>query len=158
MTADDVLNELKLAAHNIVSGNRLGTAADAAKFANLWLQSCAAPEAGRTIPIGTLVDRFLAWKLPEDFHPDAGISFQPYFNVEWNAKHGRPPQRNEPIGTNLLTADQARAMLEHVLAPMMGSLPKRAHCCRLLEDVPQKCPDCPASPTPQLGAQPKEKS
>lgn len=62
-----------------------------------------------------MVDRFLSWKLPEDFHPDAGISFSPYFNVEYNAKHGKPPQRHEPIGTNLLTATQARAMLEHVL-------------------------------------------
>lgn len=63
-----------------------------------------------------MVNRFLSWKLPEDFHPDAGISFSPHFNVEYNAKQGRPPQRHEPIGTNLLTATQARAMLEHVLA------------------------------------------
>lgn len=62
-----------------------------------------------------MVDRFLSWKLPEDFHPDAGISFSPFFNVEYNAKQGKPPQRHEPIGTNLLNADQARAMLEHVL-------------------------------------------
>lgn len=69
-----------------------------------------------------MVTRFLGWKLPEDFHPDAGISFQPYFNVEWNAKHGKPPQRHEPIGTNLLNADQARAMLEHVLAVAPSSI------------------------------------
>lgn len=63
-----------------------------------------------------MVSRFLSWKLPEDFHPDAGISFSPHFNVEYNAKQGKPPQRHEPVGTNLLTATQARAMLEHVLA------------------------------------------
>ena len=63
-----------------------------------------------------MVNRFLGWKLPEDFHPDAGISFQPYFNVEWNAKQGKPPQRHEPVGTNLFTAVQVKAMLEHVLA------------------------------------------
>lgn len=63
-----------------------------------------------------MVDRFLAWKLPADFHPDAGISFNPYFNVEYNAARGLPPQRHEPIGTNLLTAEQARQMLEYILA------------------------------------------
>jgi len=63
-----------------------------------------------------MVNRFLSWPLPPDFHPDAGISFNPEFNIEWNAKHGKPPQRHEPIGTNLLTAEQARAMLEFVLA------------------------------------------
>jgi hypothetical protein len=64
-----------------------------------------------------MVNRFLSWKLPEDFHPDAGISFSPLFNVEYNAKLGIPPARHQPIGTNLFNADQARAMLEHVLAP-----------------------------------------
>jgi hypothetical protein len=63
-----------------------------------------------------MVNRFLSWKLPVAFHPDAGISFKRYFNVEYNAKHGKPPQRHEPMGTNLLTATQAREMLEHVLA------------------------------------------
>lgn len=63
-----------------------------------------------------MVSRFLSWKLPEDFHPDAGISFSPHFNVEYNAKLGLPPQRHDPVGTNLFTATQARAMLEHVLA------------------------------------------
>ena len=40
-----------------------------------------------------MVSRFLMWRLPDDFMPDCGIH-----------------------GTNLLTAEQARAMLEHVLA------------------------------------------
>ena len=58
-----------------------------------------------------MVDRFLCWKLPEAFYPDAGISFSPahpyagdeFGNSRW------------PVGTNLLTADQARAMIEHIL-------------------------------------------
>lgn len=51
-----------------------------------------------------MVSRFLGWKLPDDFFPDAGISFKaPQHPNGW------------PIGTNLLTADQARAMLEYVL-------------------------------------------
>lgn len=58
-----------------------------------------------------MVNRFLAWKLPENFCPDAGISFKPTFN-----EHTAYPMRHEPIGTNLFDADQTRAMLEHVLA------------------------------------------
>lgn len=53
------------------------------------------------------VSRFLNWKLPSDFSPDAGISFNklPHLHDthEW------------PIGTNLLNADQAKDMLEHIL-------------------------------------------
>lgn len=51
-----------------------------------------------------MVDRFLKWRLPEDFRPDGGVSFvQPNHPHSW------------PVGTNLLTATQAREMLEHVL-------------------------------------------
>lgn len=57
-----------------------------------------------------LVDRFLRWKLPEDFNPDGGISFKREFN-----EHMEYPMKHKPVGTNLLTADQARAMLEYVL-------------------------------------------
>lgn len=56
--------------------------------------------------IKTAVDRFLCWKLPKDFAPDAGISFDKqheYESYRW------------PIGTNLLTAPQAKAMFEHCL-------------------------------------------
>jgi len=53
------------------------------------------------------VNKFLTWKLPDDFFPDCGIIFD-----------GRKPDANGyeprwPIGTNLLTAQQARAMFEH---------------------------------------------
>ena len=52
-----------------------------------------------------MVTRFLGWKLPQDFMPDGGVTFTPINHPNaW------------PIGTNLLTAVQARAMLEHVLA------------------------------------------
>ena len=62
--------------------------------------------------ISEMVNRFLNWKLPKDFWPDAGISFKPtkpydgdeYGNSWW------------PAGTNLLTADQAREMIVHMLA------------------------------------------
>lgn len=65
--------------------------------------------------IKQMVTRFLGWKLPEDFHPDDGISFEPFFNVEWNAKQGKPPQRRTPTGTNLFTSTQAEAMVRYML-------------------------------------------
>jgi len=58
-----------------------------------------------------MVTRFLCWKLPEHFNPDGGISFVRDYNQ--NTPY---PAKHEPIGTNLFTADQAREMLEHVLA------------------------------------------
>lgn len=62
-----------------------------------------------TTKIDKMVNRFLCWMLPKDFGPDAGISFKPTkpdgYGTHW-----------WPVGTNLLTADQARAMFEHVTA------------------------------------------
>lgn len=60
--------------------------------------------------IGEMVDRFLCWELPKDFAPDCGISFDGRNDDEWNKN------KTWPIGTNLLTADQARQMFEHVTA------------------------------------------
>lgn len=60
--------------------------------------------------IKAMVDRFLTWKLPEDFAPDGGISFKPTFN-----DHLPTPMRHEPSGTNLFTASQAGAMIRHLL-------------------------------------------
>ena len=58
--------------------------------------------------IDKMVDRFLAWKLPGDFGPDAGVTFNP--------GHIAPSSPHWPTGTNLLTADQTRQMFEHVTA------------------------------------------
>ena len=68
-----------------------------------------------------LVARFLSWKLPPDFRPDAGISFAPEYN------NGTPEGgRHEPSGTNLLNAEQAFAMFRHVLDhPAVTALPSR---------------------------------
>jgi hypothetical protein len=71
-----------------------------------------------------MTERFLQWKLPQPFRPDAGISFEPEFNVEWNAKHGRPPQRHEPLGTNLFGYEEAEAMVRHMLEGMTGEAPE----------------------------------
>ena len=51
--------------------------------------------------IDKMVDRFLSWPLPKDFMPDGGVLFKPIPN-------------HQPIGTNLLTAEQARKMIEHM--------------------------------------------
>ena len=76
-----------------------------------------------------MVNRFLQWKLPKDFHPDAGIGFNPFFNVEYMASQGKPPMRHEPVGTNLFDATQADAMVRF----MIEGLPRAA-----LEGAPVK--------------------
>lgn len=57
-----------------------------------------------------MVDRFLSWKLPDNFNPDGGASFKAEFNenTPW-------PMRHEPSGTNLLDYTQAEAMVRHML-------------------------------------------
>lgn len=53
-----------------------------------------------------MVNRFLMWKLPRDFHPDHGISFKnpfPHLPQHW------------PVGTNLFNAEQAERMVRHML-------------------------------------------
>lgn len=56
--------------------------------------------------IKTMVERFLGWKLPENFNPDGGISFEPLGNKETIHEFKR-----EPSGTNLLDYEQAKAMV-----------------------------------------------
>jgi hypothetical protein len=67
-----------------------------------------------------MVDRFLGWRLPEHFRPDAGISFNAEYNVEFNAKYGKPPARHQPTGTNLFDREQADAMVRYMLEGMPG--------------------------------------
>jgi hypothetical protein len=62
------------------------------------------------------VNRFLGWKLPKDFGPDCGISFDGRKDDEFNKN------KSWPIGTNLLTADQAKAMFEHCLLVKKGGV------------------------------------
>ena len=62
-----------------------------------------------------MVDRFLMWKLPTDFGPDGGVSFDPIANKGLQYQY-----RREPVGTNLFTATQATAMIRH----MIDGLPK----------------------------------
>jgi hypothetical protein len=53
-----------------------------------------------------MVTRFLSWNLPQDFEPDCYILFSPVTARD---------HRCWPSGTNLLNAEQAKVMLEHVL-------------------------------------------
>lgn len=73
-----------------------------------------------------MVHRFLAWELPKDFGPDGGVAF----TREVQTVDGKRDRADLgpgwwPVGTNLLTAEQARAMLTHVLAttPVKGAEP-----------------------------------
>ena len=57
-----------------------------------------------------MVDRFLMWKLPENFNPDDGISFDRI------GSRGTPYEYTRtPSGTNLFGADQAEVMVRHML-------------------------------------------
>lgn len=57
-----------------------------------------------------MVNRFLGWKLPNDFSPDCGISFTKLSNME-------------PVGTNLLTAAQTKEMFKYLLKDFARYLP-----------------------------------
>lgn len=65
------------------------------------------------------VDKFLCWKLPDDFSPDGGIRFTKAFNT-----HTDWPSVHEPIGTNLFTAVQAKEMFEHCLSELSTTPPQ----------------------------------
>lgn len=63
-----------------------------------------------------MVSRFLAWQLPKDFGPDGGISFsRTVRTMDGEKERAEMGPEWWPTGTNLLSAEQARAMLEFVL-------------------------------------------
>ncbi|WP_292636938.1 hypothetical protein [Mesorhizobium sp.] len=64
-----------------------------------------------------MVSRFLGWKLPTTFSPDAGINFKAEYNDSpaTMALLGiDKPMRHEPVGTNLFSAVEAEAMVRHM--------------------------------------------
>lgn len=64
-----------------------------------------------------MVDRFLGWRLPQDFRPDAGISFtRPSYHPSVDAT---------PSGTNLFDAQQAEAMLRYLIEGLPSPQPAR---------------------------------
>jgi hypothetical protein len=81
-----------------------------------------------------MVSRFLSWKLPEGFSPDGGITFTPVMNEGTEYAY-----RSDPSGTNLFNAEQATAMVRHMLeggpavaAPDVGELAAQATSAMLL--------------------------
>lgn len=60
-----------------------------------------------------MVDRFLGWRLPSNFNPDNGISFERIAGAS-----GPHPFGREPSGTNLFDATQADAMVRYMLDGM----------------------------------------
>jgi hypothetical protein len=74
------------------------------------LQAIRVLKACSKVDVETMVNRFLSWKLPANFMPDGGISFEPYYK---NGTFGGGTRK--PTGTNLLDATQARAMVLHML-------------------------------------------
>jgi len=57
-----------------------------------------------------MVDRFLQWRLPENFNPDGGISFKRIENT-----HAPDFPYPPPTGTNLLDATQAEEMVRYMI-------------------------------------------
>lgn len=86
-----------------------------------------------------MVDRFLSWRLPDNFSPDAGVSFKAEFN-----EHTRFPSRHQPMGTNLFDYTQAEAMVRHMVeGPLLPPAPDGAtEGWRLV----------PVEPTPEMVA------
>lgn len=74
---------------------------------------------GRDQFISKAVDRFLGWRLPKDFYPDCGISFKPP-----EKPHPDVLYEYWPVGTNLFTADQAKAMFEHCIQEREVIMPR----------------------------------
>lgn len=95
----DVIVTVRSAGENDASSIILNRA-QAVALAHDILRHYRAP----TPDVKAAVDRFLGWRLPDTFRPDAGISF-------------KPPQHpfGWPTGTNLFNAEEARAMFEQVL-------------------------------------------
>lgn len=68
-----------------------------------------------------MVERFLQWRLPENFSPDCGISFQADYN-----NLTAHPARHEPRGTNLFDFTQAREMVRFMVDGMDAAANARA--------------------------------
>lgn len=88
--------------------NRDDIAAEAYKQADAMLAYRIYPKEVKVTVTDEMVNRFLCWRLPATFSPDGGVTFD---------KKDRDPNSHWwPVGTNILNAEEARAMLNHVLA------------------------------------------
>jgi hypothetical protein len=94
-----VSSDEKFEKHKLVAAQVYATLAVAAATERMAI---AQEEANKKVVTARMVDRFLQWKLPTGFAPDCGIYY-----VEDSIR--------QPTGTNLLTATQAKEMLEFIL-------------------------------------------
>lgn len=91
-----------------------------------------APEDVIEALIKDAVNRFLGWKLPKDFNPDANIKFTP-------AVLPSTPQTYEgywPVGTNLFTDPQATQMFRYALAGAAAHLSAQAAKGAVPDEMP----------------------
>lgn len=57
-----------------------------------------------------MTNRFLGWKLPDNFNPDGGIKFEPIGNQGTEYEY-----RHTPSGTNLFDYTTASAMIKYLV-------------------------------------------
>ena len=71
-----------------------------------------------------MVERFLSWRLPADFAPDGGISFEPTY------RSNATEIRREPLGTNLLEGNVVRhpaVVFGQALIDVDSQVPRRGN-------------------------------
>lgn len=71
-------------------------------------------EQAREAQIKHMVQRFLSWRLPDNFNPDGGVRFEREING------ARRPHEWWPSGTNVFDAVQAEAMVRHMIEGLPG--------------------------------------
>ncbi|WP_445493171.1 hypothetical protein [Rhodopseudomonas sp. RCAM05734] len=81
-----------------------------------------------------LVDRFLNWRLPRDFNPDAGISYSPPLRAI-----AGPSDSEMPSGTNLFGASQADQMVRHMIEGMPVAPAEQAMSDKEAVDMMRRC-------------------
>jgi len=70
-----------------------------------------------------MVDRFLRWRLPENFTPDCGI----HFDADAAKKLNPVNHQYKPVGTNLFDATQAEAMVRNMVEGIPDGEIERLH-------------------------------
>lgn len=96
----DLSNPTGLFTGFVTSSRRI--VVEEAKHGDPHSGSSQAPAMPSPAEVDAMVNRFLAWPVPATFFPDGGISYAPI-------------PGSQPTGTNLLSAEQAKAMILHIL-------------------------------------------
>lgn len=104
-TKSQVDTLIQKAANAVDSGDAMRFSQAALNAANAAAGS-AACSAVADDQIKRMAERFLNWKLPENFSPDGGISFE----------RSRTHLESWPTGTNLIGYSEALAMVRHMVA------------------------------------------